>query len=1340
MPLKSKKIISILLAVFMMFSIMPIDALAEAGASTPPSFVDGYPQHNPQTAGSRRISMVINAQEAAYYYIVMLPDGADAPTKEQVAAGRGGDDQPALRSKDSGGVKYTSIQDSFFAPLHGTSYDVYVVLQSDAGDLSEPKKVDIVSPVAADLLAPGYPQTGSAQQDGSRQVEIKVKLQNTEEDKAGKVYWVLLPDASTAPGIEQIAAGKDGDDNTAISAASPEFNPGGEESFLVTGAAGGTAYDLYIVVGDTYYLNPLAHCTDIIKLDITTPANVPEEKVCAIGATEYGTLAEALSAAGSTATIKLLKSFTSVQGVEIYNKNITFDLNGQTLNITTTANEGLKVIEGTVAHTGSGALNVSGRLYGVWANKSTVTVTNATATDTDTSGAASGTGVYAMGGSNITVREDASGAAYGVWANNMSTRVTVNGDVSNSALAHGAVYSEGQAEVLVKGNVTSSQGYGAHVYGGKVTVDGNVNAGHVGAMTEGVEAVIYIKGDLHSNTFGAIVSTGGGNITVDGNMTANHYFVRIGSTDITKEQGTIDPVQSGYLKYSDSDSGIAGAVWLKGYAITAQSDGNGTATASAPSAAQGSEITLTATPSSGYRFKEWQVISGGVSITGDKFTMPANDVTVKAIFELIPATVSSVTVSPSTIEVQKGTERQFGATVTGTNNPAQTVTWNVSGKNSIDTNIDASGLLAVSADETATTLTVTATSTVDTGKSGTATVTVAEASAVPVTGITVTGGTSITTKDGTLQLAANVTPANATNKNVIWRIQSGSAYASINSSGLVTATANGTVMVRATAQDGSGAYGEKQVTISGQVGGGGTGGGSGGGTVSGTIDANQKPTTMPNQPTIASVNATAKVSGGHAAADLNDSMVKAAIEKALAADKAKGNTGNGIGVEVLVTAPGATGFTLTLERAALDRLAKASVKQLEISGTPVTLGLDLTSLNQIQAQGDGNIIITAKPITVGGLRNAFDITITSTKGGKVVNVTSLGNGLATLGIAATLGKGEFEGYLYGATVGADKKVSRIADSAYDAGSKRVIFSTNHFSVYGVGYNQPTANFTDISTHWAKDSIDYVVGRSLFSGTSDTTFAPNTAVSRGMLVTALGRLAGADVSPYKTSSFTDVAKDKYYLPYVEWAYKNGIIQGIGNSQFAPDRAVNREEMATIMQNYAKATGYKLPVTREATTFADNANISSWAKDAVTAMQQAGIMVGEQSGRFNPKAGITRAEASATLERYIKLTIDPKTAQGWAKNDDGQWMYYKDGKALTGWQTIGGARYFFEVGGVLKTGWVKDGDNWCYYSENKEITGWRDIDGKWYYFYANGTLARSAKIDDYEVDENGVRKVK
>lgn len=551
-----------------------------------------------------------------------------------------------------------------------------------------------------------------------------------------------------------------------------------------------------------------------------------------------------------------------------------------------------------------------------------------------------------------------------------------------------------------------------------------------------------------------------------------------------------------------------------------------------------------------------------------------------------------------------------------------------------------------------------------------------------------------------------------------------------------------------------------------------SGGDSSSGGSSGSGSTSTIPEKTPNQPVTATTPVTATAgTNGAASASIPDKAVTDAIAKAQAEAKAQSKTANGITVALDVTMPkGAASLTATLTRSSLDSLVRAGVSSLEINGSLVQVSFDKKALVEIQKQSTGNINIAIAPKTnlsnaakkMIGTRPVYDITVGYGSG---KTVSSFGGGIATVSIPYTLGKNEAVGGLYAVYVDAKGNATRIAGSAYDANSGCVIFTTTHFSQYGIGYTAPTAKFTDISTHWAKESIDYVVGRGLMSGNSETAFAPNSAMTRGMLVTALGRLAGVDTKAYTKNSFTDVKADSAYRPYIEWAYSKGIIQGIGNSQFAPDRAITREEIAVIFANYAKATCYTLPITREASVYADASVIGSAYKDAVKAMQQAGIMMGGSDNKFNPKGNATRAEVSSMLGRYIKLTINPATAQGWAQNDAGQYLYYKDGKALTGTQTIDGVKYFFNTDGTLKTGWVKDGDNWRFYSGKTMLVGfwdlgangnnktyyftkdglmisgkWLEIDGKWYYFYTDGSLARSAKIDGYEVDKNGVRKTK
>ena len=184
---------------------------------------------------------------------------------------------------------------------------------------------------------------------------------------------------------------------------------------------------------------------------------------------------------------------------------------------------------------------------------------------------------------------------------------------------------------------------------------------------------------------------------------------------------------------------------------------------------------------------------------------------------------------------------------------------------------------------------------------------------------------------------------------------------------------------------------------------------------------------------------------------------------------------------------------------------------------------------------------------------------------------------------------------------------------------------------------------------------------------------------------------------------------------------GIVEGITATTFAPDTNINREQMAVIMANYAKKLGCDLPKTLQAVTFADNAQISSWAKDAVRAMQQAGILAVKNGNKFDPKGTATRAEVATVLRRFVEIVIDPQTANGWQQNDSGQWSYYRNGKPVKGWLSDDQKWYWLD----RATGMMFAG-------------GWKQIDGKWYYFYPDGTMAVNTTIDGYTIGSDGARK--
>ena len=500
------------------------------------------------------------------------------------------------------------------------------------------------------------------------------------------------------------------------------------------------------------------------------------------------------------------------------------------------------------------------------------------------------------------------------------------------------------------------------------------------------------------------------------------------------------------------------------------------------------------------------------------------------------------------------------------------------------------------------------------------------------------------------------------------------------------------------------------------------GSGSGGGSSSGGSNGSgsNDNTNQPEAPVTGETKPIQPDKNGNAAVD--NSSVQSAIDKAKQDAKKNGTTENGIGVTVPITpAAGQTSFNVTIKAQTLDLLVKENVRQFTVATdhlVSVTIGLD--TLKQLDtASAGGDIILRADKVdalrsteakAAIGTRPAYDLSLVYLSGGKETPIANLNGHTISVRLPYTPAKGEQTGNLYAVYVDDAGKVEWITKSSYNASLKAVVFETGHFSVYGVGYKNPAPVFTDITGHWAADNILFAASRGLLSGTSDTTFSPGTGMTRGMFVTALGRLAGINPDSYQTGKFTDVKADAYYAPYVNWAAQTGIVEGVTATTFAPDTNINREQIAVIMKNYAAKLGYDLPQTLKAVTFADNTQISSWAKDAVKSMQQAGILTGKNENKFDPKGTATRAEVATVLRRFVEIVIDPQAVNGWQQNDSGRWNYYRNGESVKGWLSEDQKWYWLDkVTGIMFAG------------------DWKQIDGKWYYFYADGTMAVNTASD-------------
>lgn len=187
-----------------------------------------------------------------------------------------------------------------------------------------------------------------------------------------------------------------------------------------------------------------------------------------------------------------------------------------------------------------------------------------------------------------------------------------------------------------------------------------------------------------------------------------------------------------------------------------------------------------------------------------------------------------------------------------------------------------------------------------------------------------------------------------------------------------------------------------------------------------------------------------------------------------------------------------------------------------------------------------------------------------------------------------------------------------------------------------------AKFTDISGHWAEQYINQAVDLGLFSGTTSTTFSPDTVMTRAMFVTVLAKYSKEDISSYTTTQFEDVPADAWYAHAVAWAYSGGLISGTSSNKFSPNSAITREQMAFLIVQFANYQRFVLPRTRSTQIFSDRNQTADYALDAVYTLYRSGIMSGTSSDTFSPTGKATRAQCAVVFCLYNDAQKENKTA--------------------------------------------------------------------------------------------------
>ena len=182
-------------------------------------------------------------------------------------------------------------------------------------------------------------------------------------------------------------------------------------------------------------------------------------------------------------------------------------------------------------------------------------------------------------------------------------------------------------------------------------------------------------------------------------------------------------------------------------------------------------------------------------------------------------------------------------------------------------------------------------------------------------------------------------------------------------------------------------------------------------------------------------------------------------------------------------------------------------------------------------------------------------------------------------------------------------------------------------------------FTDVrESDWFYDDVVFAYENGLFSGTSDTTFSPNTSMTRAMLVTVLYRLEGQPAVNGR-SGFSDVQYNGYYEDAVTWAADNGIVNGTSTTTFSPNANVTREQMAAILYRYAQYKKYNTAASSSLNGFTDQASVSGYATASLE-WAVAEKLVNGSAGKLMPTGNATRAQVAAILHRFVENVATTK----------------------------------------------------------------------------------------------------
>ncbi len=178
----------------------------------------------------------------------------------------------------------------------------------------------------------------------------------------------------------------------------------------------------------------------------------------------------------------------------------------------------------------------------------------------------------------------------------------------------------------------------------------------------------------------------------------------------------------------------------------------------------------------------------------------------------------------------------------------------------------------------------------------------------------------------------------------------------------------------------------------------------------------------------------------------------------------------------------------------------------------------------------------------------------------------------------------------------------------------------------------TGVFSDVEgDRWSFGAIKNAYEKGYMVGTGGGAFSPDGAVTRAAVATVLWRREGSPAHP-APSGFADVPSDEWYAEATAWAKDAGVVRGVSDTEFDPERPVTREQLAAMLCRYSVLSPVSVPERADLSAYTDAASVSGWAEDAMGWAVEAALIEGVGEEMLDPAGGATREQLAAILERF------------------------------------------------------------------------------------------------------------